>query len=226
MIPQSPIQSQLYQKFPDYKGFIEHFKPANLIVLYDDINTIEESISEVRISIQDINTIYPKQNNVPAGIDYLSRWIDYLQDFLNINNRLTKIQDVAAVLYKDHRHFYLSDLALIFQGILRSEYGRFYGSVDSQTIITSFGMYNVNRFKSYLQSDQKVRLILDSKIGEMQRLFKQQLYDEIEKEGKIPDKKEIYIELEKRFNERFPLIYQEEYQKLMKETPRLKSSQE
>ncbi|MDR2004269.1 MAG: hypothetical protein LBQ74_14665 [Prevotella sp.] len=226
MIPKNPIQTKVFQEFPVYEKFLDRYKPENLIVYYSDINTVEDSIAEKRFSLEDISFLYPPVKKIPAGIDYLSKWITYLQDFLNINNRLTKVQDIATMIYKDNRHFYLSDLTVIFQAILRSEYGRFYGSVDAQTIISSFTLYNVSRYKAYLKSDSAVKQVLENNITEIKRIFRQQLFEEIEKEGKLLSGVEIYNEMEKRFEQRFPEVYQNEYSKLMKETPKLKPSQD
>lgn len=223
MIPQSPIQNDLFQKFPKYELFWEHFKPSNLSLLYEDIVTVEESIAQVRISIEDIRILYSVKN-IHAGIDYLSKWVDYLQDFLNINNRLKKVQDVAAVLYRDHRHLYLSDLTIIFNGILGSEYGRFYGSVDSQTIITSFRVYNVSRYNAYLQAYRLIKQLIDSRLDEIKKTAREAIYEKLVEEG--VDKSTRWAELEKRLNQQLPEILKAEEEKLMKEMPKLKSPQE
>jgi hypothetical protein len=188
---------------------------------------VEDSIAEERVSLEDISVLY-QQGKTPAGVDYLCKWIENFQHCININKLLGAdvIPEIAELIYKDNKHFYLSDLCLIYQGLLRREYGSFYGSVDAQTIVSAFALYNVSRYKAYLRSDSAVKQILANNMTEIKRQFRQQLFDEIEKEGKLLSGVEIYNEMEKRFEKRFPEVYQNEYSKLMKETPKLKPSQD
>lgn len=219
MIPSTPIQIQVFDKFPTFEIFIEQLKPANLILIYSDINSIEESISEERVTLEDINKIYSSKDMF-AGIEYLSRWLNYLQDFLNINNRLTKPYDVAVMIYKDHRHFYLTDLKLIFEKIMRAEYGPFYGSVDSQRLIVSFTSYNVERYKVYKKALHTIRHQIVNGEEQLKSNLKEVVWQELQDENMPKD--QLWPEFEKRVNERFPKVMESEARRLLKELPNTK----
>jgi len=134
------------------------FNPAQLLVNYDEINTIEQSTVKPRMRIADIDIIYQdtKRN---AAVDYLVKWLDFLNRFSNINKQLTELNSVAYMIYKDYKELYLSDLKIIFEKIMRAEYGPFYGSVDAQRILYGFMQYNTER--KILMQKRRVKLEIE-----------------------------------------------------------------
>ena len=146
MIQKTPIQITTFKKFETFKDFILKCDPSNLTRLYDDINTTTESIAEVRLCIHDIDYLY-SQSELHAGVDYMEQWLKYINVFSGINKPLASTYDVAVYLYSKYGHFYLPDLKIIFERIMRKEdhYGPFYGSVDAQVIIAGFHHYHHER---------------------------------------------------------------------------------
>lgn len=214
MITEDLELRKILELFPTFDAFTEHFKPANLIIIYAEVNTIDESISEKRMTIENMNQIYTGKVVYPA-IEYLNNWIIYLQDFLNINNKLTKTRDVATMIYKDYRGFYLTDLKIIFEKILRSEYGTFYGSVDSQRIISSFSMYSDERKRLFNKALHQVKYQMVNNDEQIKADLKQEIWNNLQKE-KI-EKEKMWPELEKRFNEQLPGVLEQKAQKLLKD---------
>jgi len=137
----TPIQLNVLNLYPTYTRFFNDYKPIQLLVQYNDIKTIRKSVSQQRISINDIDVIYSTAE-FKAGIDFINFWIIYLNQFSNIAKPLIETKALAVILFEDYKHFYLSDFKVIFQQIMRSEYGSFYASVDAQRILTAFSKYN------------------------------------------------------------------------------------
>ncbi|MPN26132.1 hypothetical protein SDC9_173556 [bioreactor metagenome] len=61
------------------------------------------------------------------------------------------------MLYGRYNHFRLSDLKLLFDYILESRYGNFYGSIDTQRIVTSFFEYNREREETFAKIEERQR---------------------------------------------------------------------
>jgi len=152
------IQKRTLKLYPNYKLFYNDLSPARLLVAYDNINTIEESIAKPRMTIEDINIIYP-ETEINNSVNYIARWLDFLNKFSNINKQLTELNAVAYMIYKDYKFMYLTDLKIIFEKIMRAEYGPFYGSVDAQRILYGFMQYNLER--SILTRKQRDKYNLD-----------------------------------------------------------------
>lgn len=137
------VQKTVLKNFPTFPHFLSGFSPAQLLVNYSEINTIEESVVKRRVTIEDINIIY-NDAEMPA-VKYITEWLDFLNRFSNINKHLTETRAVAFMIFKDYKHFYLSDLKIIFEKLMRGEYGPFYGSVDAQRILIGFMQYKIER---------------------------------------------------------------------------------
>jgi hypothetical protein len=136
----TPLQLKVLSIYPTYQKFMIDFKPIQLLVQYDDVNTIEQSLSNQRMTIGDICMIYPT-DKTNASVDYIREWLSALNRTLNINKPLTDLDPIAYMLYKDHKYLYLTDFKIIFERIVRGDYGMFYGSVDAQLILKSFVNY-------------------------------------------------------------------------------------
>lgn len=145
----TPLQDKTFAQYPTFEAFIKDYEPKNLLVIYADKNTIEDSVTRVGLTLEDINTMYANNGTLP-GAYYMVYWLQFLNKFSNITKPLTELQAVSVMLYNSYRYFHLADLKIIFEKIMKSEYGTFYGSVDAQRIITSFFQYSVER--SYIKT--------------------------------------------------------------------------
>lgn len=138
------IQLKIRNLYPTFQKFIIDYKPAQLLVTYDEVNTLEQSIETERMSIEDLSKIYPDEKR-NYSVEYIVQWLDYLNRFSNINKQLTELNAVAYMIYKDYKKLYLTDFKIVFEKIMRAEYGTFYGSVDAQRILFAFMQYNTER---------------------------------------------------------------------------------
>lgn len=185
MIPPAELtqmQRDILKKYPTYKEFLNNFNPAQLLVNYDEINTIEQSVSKRRMRIADIDVIYVDvQRN--AAVDYLVKWLDFLNRFSNINKQLTELNSVAYMIYKDYKDMYLSDLKIIFEKIMRAEYGPFYGSVDSQRILYGFMQYGIERKILMQKRRVSLEIELENHIDKVKKDVGTQVFELMKKHG-------------------------------------------
>jgi len=137
----TPMQLMVQNMYPTYPKFMSANGPKQLSIQYPDIKTIRRSVSQPRVSINDISILY-SDDKLKAGIDFCDKWLEFLNRLSNIAKPLTETLAVAVIIFNDYRHFYLSDFKVIFEQIMRSEYGSFYASVDAQRILTAFYKYN------------------------------------------------------------------------------------
>lgn len=140
------VINHIKERYPDSKSFLAEQGPLQLIVNYDDVTKIMDVFSKTEISLLIIDEAFMSENK-KLGVIYVAEWLAMLNDFLNINKTIpTKsIKQLAYMIFKRHSYLTLADLKLLFEFILESKYGVFYGSVDTQTILTSFSQYSVER---------------------------------------------------------------------------------
>jgi len=142
----TPTQQKIIIAYPTYAKFLDDYKPAQLLVTYADINTISKSVAVInpRLMLEDINMAY-STDKLNAGVAYVKSWLDFLNKFSNLNKQLTETESVAFMIYNGHKSFYLTDMKIIFEKIMRCEYGIFYGSVDAPRILGAFTQYAQDR---------------------------------------------------------------------------------
>jgi hypothetical protein len=143
------IQSKIAELYPTWKEFIEKQGPEKMLSIHKDFTSIDQVIERRRLQLDDLNVVYSIKNCIPA-VEYMVKWIEFLNRFSNINKPLTDITPVAYMLAIKYTHFTLPDLKIVFERILEGVYGKFYGSVDAQLILASFAAYDMRR-KELLQ---------------------------------------------------------------------------
>ena len=201
----TPIQLKTQNAYPTYAKFLEYFSPAQLIVQYDDVNTIAKSVTVInkRITLEDINIIY-SDAKTDAGVDFVRKWLDFLNKFSNLNKQLTETKAVAYMIYKDYKYFYLTDLKIVFEKIMRCEYGIFYGSVDAPRILGAFINYSQERsateksIQGYVQKEMKA--YMDPLHANELKLIEKEL------DGKYTDENLLRDERRKRYAEVWPKL--------------------
>lgn len=169
------IQKDILRQYPDYNRFIQAFSPVQLLVNYDDVNDIVQSVSKTRITLNELNDMFVDKEN--AAVDYIGRWIDYLNKFSNINNKLTEIKAVSYMIFKSYGNFYLSDLKVLFERIMRAEYGVFYNSVDAQRILYAFLQYNTERNAQLQKKRQQFQAALEKHIDNIDKEVAREVND-------------------------------------------------
>jgi len=147
-----------------WEQFYETCKPEDLINKYYNVKTIYHSFQKRRISIRDINNTFGTYKHktygeCECGILYCYEWIKYLNEFSNINKPLTEknLIHLSKWIYTKYNHFYLCDLKLLLEWILEGKYGKFFGSVDSQLIISAFKEFNdvIMRIEKEIENKKK-----------------------------------------------------------------------
>lgn len=140
------LKKQLLADYPTWEAFVKAQDPRQLIVNYDQVQRLSDVFRATPVTLLLLSETYSLKNNL-AGLDYLSRWITFLNDFLNINKGIPQqyVSPLAYILYAEYDYFYLADLKLLINFILESRYGPFYGSIDTQRIVSSFFYYNRER---------------------------------------------------------------------------------
>lgn len=151
------LKKQIKQQFPTWQEFVKEQDPAQLIINYDSITRLSDIYDATPVTLQLIHEIYPLKNN-SAGMNYLCAWLAFLNDFLNINKGIQQkyLNHLAYSLYAKYRYFKLADLKLLLDFILESRYGTFYGSIDTQRIVSSFFEYSRERNETFRKIDERI----------------------------------------------------------------------
>lgn len=142
--------------------FIEFYHPEKLIIQYYKVISIEQSIEQKRTTLREIKDYFGVYKHKvfgesECGILYVYEWLDYLNSISNINKPLPvkNLVQLAMIIYTKYYYLYLSDLKLILEKILEGEYGKFYGSVDAQLILTAFKEYSSKRKQKEYELNSK-----------------------------------------------------------------------
>lgn len=153
----SDLKQQILNKYPNWTAFLQDQAPEQLIVNYDFVNNFNDVHSTSDITLKFLTELYKLKKSY-AGYEYLERWLNFLNDFLNISKGLQPgmIKQLSYILYAKYSHFRLSDMKLLFNYILDSRYGTFYGSIDTQRIASSFYEYNLERKDAFLKIEAKI----------------------------------------------------------------------
>lgn len=202
-------QKNIFGSYPTYENFLSVLHPNKMLVAFADITSIEQSISKKRISLEDVDVYYQRPGFSPA-VDYLEKWLEFLNQFSNINKPLIEKKAVAFMIYSKRKHFFLTDLKILFCEIMDGRHGTFFGSVDAQRILYAFAQYDIARMQTATKYLQKINDKFDSIKGEIERREKDRIFAEVEKTTEKGAKRwEIY---QKRCNEEIPPIIQKEYE--------------
>lgn len=151
------LEKEIHSKYPSWKGFLQDQSPEQLLVNYDFVNNFNDIYTTSPITLKFLTDLYKLPKSY-AGFEYLERWLHFLNDFLNINKGLQPgvIKQLSYMLYARYSHFRLSDMKLLFNHILDSRYGTFYGSIDTQRIVSSFYEYSSERKDAFLKIEAKI----------------------------------------------------------------------
>lgn len=164
----TPIQQKTLEAYPNYEKFMLDYNPPRLLVVYDDIKTIGKSVMQQRVSIADICAIY-NTDKFNAGVDYLEKWLQFVNRFSNINKPLTETRTVAYMIYNEFNGFFFSDLKVLFEKLMRGEYGAFYGSVDAQRILTAFTQYGAQRIPEVKRMYAQINIAVNKHMEELRQ---------------------------------------------------------
>lgn len=179
----TPDQLKIKNLYPDWNTFLEKQGAKKLIFNYSKLNNIYDIVKVRRITLIDLQEIYPFKDSY-AGVLYFKDWINYLNDYSNINKKISgddKIKTMTFQLYTKYKHFTLPDMQLILDRIMEDYYdkSKFYGSLDTQSILTCFRLYNEERVALIGKLNEDRDKVLKVKKKELWDQIKQEEYSKI-----------------------------------------------
>ena len=88
---------------------------------------------------------------------YISMWLIYLNEVLNLNNPLTEtqIELCAEQIMADYHHLKISELSLIFKRIVSGECGELYERISMPKIMNIFRQYDQERTEVVVTQNQQ-----------------------------------------------------------------------
>lgn len=88
---------------------------------------------------------------------YISLWLIYLNEVLNLNNPLTEaqIELCAEQIMADYHHLKLSELSLIFKRIVSGECGELYERISMPKVMSIFRKYDQERTEVVVTQNQQ-----------------------------------------------------------------------
>ena len=88
---------------------------------------------------------------------YISMWLIYLNEVLNLNNPLTEaqIELCAEQIMADYHHLKISELSLIFKRIVSGECGELYERISTPKIMNIFRQYDQERTEVVVTQNQQ-----------------------------------------------------------------------
>jgi len=103
-----------------------------------------------------------RQNGTEVTNALIQQWIIYLNKMLNIKNKMSEDQVILAsiMIIRDYYFLRFADLTVLFNNIISGKYGKRYGSLGVDDLITFFRNYFDERCdlaadKSILKSTEK-----------------------------------------------------------------------
>lgn len=134
--------STLFKIPTSYEEFLKEFPPKDLVLILSDFQTIKDSLSEERITFEELSQAYEDR----SMISYISIWLDVLSLSLNLKTGINDTMKIAFMIYSRYSHWYLPDLKLVGDRILHGEGVEFYHSTaDTPTLLRAFSQYNQER---------------------------------------------------------------------------------
>lgn len=134
--------------YKDWDMFLSKQGPEELIKNYYQFTNIQSIVSVRRITLEELQEVY-EFKDAKAGMVYFKEWLLFLNKYSGVTKgiNIENIRTLVIQLYAKYKHYTLPDLSLILDRILEDYYdkSKFYGSIDVQSILTPFRLYNEER---------------------------------------------------------------------------------
>lgn len=123
--------------------FLEKFSIKNCVEIFKKANTPIKTFNSKLESLSLIKKEYSKN----FVISYINEWLINLNDYLNIQRKMTpeQIAETSIFIYNDYYYLNLADINLIFSRVKKGYYGKLYESLDGMKIIDFFMQYGNER---------------------------------------------------------------------------------
>ena len=110
------------------------------------------------LSRQTYSLIQIKKDKGEAFLrSYISLWLIYLNELLNLNKPLTEAQIrlCAEQIMADYHHLKLSELSFIFKRIVSGEFGELYERISMPKVMSIFRQYDQERTEVVIEKSQQ-----------------------------------------------------------------------
>ncbi len=124
------------------ENYLIKYNPEN-IKSFGKINSIKKAVESDTVSL----AVLKKQNSEKLVIQYIILWVTKLNEFLNINRKMSfeQMQKTAEYILQDYYYLKQSDLYFIFSQAEKGRYGEFYDCLDGAKILGWFEKYDIER---------------------------------------------------------------------------------
>ena len=131
--------------------FLEVYSPNNCLMHSTGIKGVSDALSRQTLSLVQI-----KKSKGEAFLrSYISLWLIYLNELLNLNKPLTEAQIrlCAEQIMADYHHLKISELSLIFKRI--GECGELYERISMPKVMSIFRQYDQERTEVVVTQNQQ-----------------------------------------------------------------------
>nr|DAQ04925.1 MAG TPA: hypothetical protein [Caudoviricetes sp.] len=135
------------------KEFLRVYSPNNCLMHSSSLKGVSDALSRQTLSLVQIK----KGKGEVFLRSYISMWLIYLNEVLNLNNPLTEaqIELCAEQIMADYHHLKISELSLIFKRIVSGECGELYERISMPKIMNIFRQYDQERTEVVVTQNQQ-----------------------------------------------------------------------
>jgi len=150
-------------KFKTKEEFLIEYGIKNCIERYSGMRSLAEIVDIKSITLASTKRLY----GVGFTISYINEWIVSLNEFINIQRKMSpeQIEITSGYILDDFYYLKISDIYFVFSEAKKGRYGEFYESLDGAKIMFWFDKYVEQRaefvFEKGLKEHEKTK---DSKI--------------------------------------------------------------
>lgn len=133
--------------------FLEVYSPNNCLMHSTGIKGVSDALSRQTLSLVQI-----KKSKGEAFLrSYISLWLIYLNELLNLNKPLTEAQIrlCAEQIIAEYHHLKISELSLIFKRIVSGECGELYERISMPKVMSIFRKYDQERTEVVVTQNQQ-----------------------------------------------------------------------
>jgi len=126
-------------KFKTKEEFLVEYGIKNCIELYSGMRSLAEIVDTKSMTLASTKRLYGSA----FTISYVNEWIISLNEFINIQRKMSPEQIEITSIYIINDFYYLKipDIYFIFSEAKKGRYGEFYESLDGAKIISWFDKY-------------------------------------------------------------------------------------
>ena len=135
------------------KEFLRVYSPNNCLMHSSSLKGVSDALSRQTLSLVQI-----KKGKGEVFIrSYISMWLIYLNEVLNLNNPLTEaqIELCAEQIMADYSFLKISELSLIFKRIVSGECGELYERISMPKVMSIFRKYDQERTEVVVNQNQQ-----------------------------------------------------------------------